>query len=171
MGDALEFWSSEYALGLRVPLSQMRHIVRLCVESGDIETGGILAGRYSGDRHCAVVKHASGKPSGSKGGRTRFVREVGGLQAWLDALWERRHKQYYLGEWHYHPDAATLPSPNDTVQMTSIADSIPYHCPVPVLLIVDRPAREKWTTSAYAFRRGRAGAVTLHAEAPDLQFA
>ncbi|HKH36596.1 MAG TPA: Mov34/MPN/PAD-1 family protein [Rubrobacter sp.] len=62
------------------------------------------------------------------------------MQRWLDGLWRRRKRRYYLGEWHFHPGGAAEPSPTDTEQMAKIMHSASYKCPEPVPLLVGCPA-------------------------------
>lgn len=49
-------------------------------------------------------------------------------------MWKKR--QYYLGEWHYHPNASPRPSKLDIETMLKLSKSEELHCPEPILLIV-----------------------------------
>jgi integrative and conjugative element protein (TIGR02256 family) len=98
------------------------------------ETGGVLAGYYSQLLDRAIIKNLTGPPKDSKRGYTWFVRGVSGLQSLIFQLWKK--KQYYLGEWHFHPHASSHPSSQDINQMAMIAESKQYHCPEPLLLII-----------------------------------
>lgn len=102
--------------------------------AGKYETGGILMGQYSAKLDVAVIKTITGPPSDSRSGRTWFNRGVKGLKKMIDRFWEQ--KNYYLGEWHFHPNAKPIPSQQDKKQMRSIAVSKEYNCPEPILLIV-----------------------------------
>jgi len=62
------------------------------------------------------------------------VRGVKGLETLLKRFWSKN--EYYLGEWHYHPNASASPSMQDISQMKEISRSIHYQCPEPVLLII-----------------------------------
>ena len=41
------------------------------------------------------------------------------MQIKLDTLW--KDNQYYLGEWHYHPNSSPTPSRSDIEQMLSLS--------------------------------------------------
>lgn len=115
--------------------STVEKMLNECRRAATLETGGILAGQYSKDHRTAVVTHLTGPPSDSKRGRWCLVRGLRGLREWLVALWERR-VAYYLGEWHYHPGGAAVPSAQDDRQMIEIARTGSFRCPEPVLVIV-----------------------------------
>jgi integrative and conjugative element protein (TIGR02256 family) len=117
-----------------------------------VETGGILIGRYTAAHDCALVTGVLGPPPDSRGGRTWFDRGVGGLQALLDRVWGQR-RDFYLGEWHYHPFAAPGPSGKDYKQMNEIAATVSWKCPEPVLVIVGGDPRGAWRASAMVTTR------------------
>ncbi len=112
-------------------ISQLKSIIK---DAKNFETGGIILGSYTQDRLVANVKHITGPPKDSEFGPTWFRRGVKGLQKLLDKHWKR--KEYYLGEWHYHPNASANPSMQDIVQMHQISNAKVYHCPEPILLII-----------------------------------
>ena len=116
------------------------------------ETGGVLLGHYTADQCWAIVTAVSGPPSDSVHRRRSFYRGVRGLQTRLTGLW-RTKEAYYLGEWHSHPSATPNPSPDDEVQLTSIADSPRYNCPEPVL-IISGGTLEAPVLAAYVFPIG-----------------
>lgn len=109
--------------------------IRVTIKSANgMETGGILIGQYSPDQSTAIVNHITGPPKDSKAGPTWFVRGINGLEALLKKFWTKN--EYYLGEWHYHPNASASPSMQDIRQMKEISRSPHYQCPEPVLLII-----------------------------------
>jgi integrative and conjugative element protein (TIGR02256 family) len=130
-----EWWSDNRRFGLRLTESQLDKLLRLCQISDLQETGGILVGYYTPKHDCAVVTDVSEPPSDSRRSRNSLYRGTRGLQGWLDVLWHGR-KQYYLGEWHYHPRGEAAPSSADQAQMRRISEGRKYHCPEPVLAIV-----------------------------------
>ena len=81
----------------------------MCSESGRVETGGVLIGRYNRERNMATVTRVCGPPPDSRKGRNTFVRGTQGLQHLINRLWHVN--EYYLGEWHYHPEGTAHPSP------------------------------------------------------------
>ncbi len=131
----LYFSSNDHAFGLYVGSAHVQHILRLCTRSGVYETGGVLAGHYTDAHDCAIVTAVSGPPADSQRGRATFYRGTRDLQPWLDRLW-RAKRHYYLGEWHYHPNASARPSLIDIQQMQEIGNASQYNCPEPILLII-----------------------------------
>ena len=121
--------------GVRIPQSVLRQIIEWCEESEAYETGGLLIGRYAEGQRVAVVTEALPAPADSKAGPTWFVRGIRTLNAKLRWRW-KSGSGYYLGEWHFHPRGAAVPSNPDCTQMRSISDSASYSCPEPVLLII-----------------------------------
>ena len=97
------------------------------------ETGGILLGQYS-DSTTAKISQVIGPTSDSRSGRYWFVRGIKGLSKLLSQAW--KNNEYYLGEWHYHPNGTTSPSSQDLTQMNNIAKSIKYKCPEPIMIII-----------------------------------
>jgi len=130
-----EFRSDDRRFGLKLAHEHVAEVLALCGKADGEETGGILVGHYTTAHDCAVVTAVSAAPVDSRRGRAAFSRGTAGLQAWLVDLWQGvRH--YYLGEWHYHPKGAPIPSDTDVRQMRDIALSRSYRCPEPVLFIV-----------------------------------
>lgn len=120
---------------IRVVLEQ-QHIdsmVSYIRTAGINETGGILLGRYL-DTTTATITHVVGPTSDSKSGRYWFVRGVQGLATLLSKAWKK--DEYYLGEWHYHPNGTITPSSQDLTQMKKIAKSKEYKCPEPIMVII-----------------------------------
>jgi len=127
-----------------------------CSMSWPNETGGILVGYYNQRRDTAVLTQLPPTPSDSLSSRARFVRGLRGLQQLLARLWHQspERREYYLGEWHYHPGQAPVPSPRDEAQMRAIAEDRKYRCPEPVLVIVGGSPSVGWSTAAHVYPRG-----------------
>ncbi len=152
--NSLCFRSDDERFGLTVKGLPLERMLALCVQAGAIETGGVLIGRYAVTHDCALVTAASGPPAGSRQGRTRFYRGVGGVRQKLARSW-RDHRWYYLGEWHFHPQGSTSPSQVDVRQMEAIATNPSWCCPEPVLLIIGGDPAGAWSAGAYVFPAGR----------------
>jgi hypothetical protein len=58
----------------------MEQIDRECARSGDVETGGVLVGHYTGDESTAVITEALPPLKDSARGRSWFHRGVAGLR-------------------------------------------------------------------------------------------
>lgn len=150
----VQFWSEDSRFGVRLNGTIVPDILRQCEESAPQETGGILLGRYSAAHDCALVQIVTGAPADSKTGRTWFERGIRGLQAKLDLLW-RRNGGYYLGEWHFHPFGAPIPSSTDNKQLRKISNSRLYRCPEPLLIILGGDPAATWSLRCFLFLRGR----------------
>lgn len=154
-----EWWSDNRQFGLRLAEQQLDKLLRLCRISDPQETGGVLVGYYTPNHDCAIVTDVSEPPSDSKRSCNSLYRGMRGLQGWLDGLWRSR-KQYYLGEWHYHPRGEAAPSGTDQTQMWRISKNRKYHCPEPILAIVGGLASSYEDLRIFVFPR-KAGILEL----------
>lgn len=136
-------WTEDGAYGCRISASVIRSMDRICRDAGDIETGGIVVGRYADDATVAHVVEATRPPRDSERGRTWFARGVLGLRQLLARRWAARERVHYLGEWHLHPCDVVVPSAVDLSQMTTFAMADEYQCPEPILVIVGRRAGQR----------------------------
>lgn len=154
MTDKYDAWTVDVQYGLSIPCEVLDRMLALCENSEGIETGGIFVGHYSSGHDCAIVTDCSSAPQDSSAGITHFYRGIKGLKKWLLRLWRGREKQYYLGEWHYHPKGSPAPSSTDIKQMKKIASDPSYHCPEPVLFIIGGDSSNGWLYEAVVYIRG-----------------
>ena len=140
--------SSDGRYRVRVGCSQLEVLLAMCRESATWETGGLLVGRYNDAHDTATVTRIWGPPKDSVRKRTSFRRGTRGLQKQLDSLW--RTREYYLGEWHYHPGGAGQPSTTDISEMLRIAKALQYNTPEPILIVV---GGLDWKVVAHVFPR------------------
>ena len=146
-----EFWSKDGQLGLQLPDRIRKQLYSLCDAANGLETGSILVGHYENRHSIAVVTRLPQVPLDSESGPFHFVRGIKGLRETLERLWEKR--EYYLGEWHYHPNASPTPSTQDHRQMRTFAGDQSFKCPEPILLIVGG-ADPNWRLSAHVYPNG-----------------
>jgi hypothetical protein len=66
-------------------------------------------------------------------------------------LWSKPSREYYLGEWHYHP--ARRVEPDDVEQMEEIAASAKYNCPEPLMFIFGESKRAPRVVRVFVHRR------------------
>lgn len=116
------------------------------------ETGGVLIGYYSADQITASILHITPPPRHSTHQKYSFHRSSTGLKKILDSMWDQG--QYYLGEWHYHPNASAEPSNTDLKQMVVISKNKNLKCPEPILIIVGGSSKG-WEISASVFTNER----------------
>jgi integrative and conjugative element protein (TIGR02256 family) len=146
-----EFRSVDGRFGLIIPVLKMKVILEHCKHIHRLETGGILIGHYSPERDTAIVTEISGPTEDSVQGASFFWRGVKGLQRLLNRLW--RHREFYIGEWHYHPSGSPIPSQEDHRQMLAFAQNELLGCPEPVLLIVGGHPTDEWFARAIVYPR------------------
>lgn len=121
---------------VELPSSVLVKMVDLIETARDIETGGILVGRYVDDYSEALIIDALPPPGDSQCSPCTFRRGSKGLSTLLKTLWFKRERQYYIGEWHYHPTEKVCPSQTDLDQMVSISKDPNYECKEPIMVIV-----------------------------------
>lgn len=120
--------------GVKISNQKLQYLHDLCKKSHPCETGGILIGRYSENLKWAEIMAATGAPMDSRRTPYAFIRSTKGIPALLKSAWKKR--QYYLGEWHYHPDSSPKPSEIDLKTMYNLSKNEDLNCPEPVLLII-----------------------------------
>lgn len=151
MADA-EFWSADGAFGLLLTVGLQGQLIARCAEAGPRETGGILVGYYKRGNSLAVVTDLPETPEDSIASAAYFDRGTKGLRKLLRHLWQKR-RYYYLGEWHYHPNASPTASGQDHYQMREFSQDKRYRCPEPVLLIIGG-STPSWSFAAHVYPGG-----------------
>jgi Prokaryotic homologs of the JAB domain len=126
--------AEDRSIALSISEKILRTIIEECRVSNRLETGGILIGRYTDLLDRAIVDEATRPPRDSKHARTTFARGIAGLKELLRRRW--RSQRHYLGEWHFHPNASSTPSPKDILQMVAFALDKSYQCTRPVLIVI-----------------------------------
>ncbi|WP_269317797.1 Mov34/MPN/PAD-1 family protein [Exiguobacterium sp. KJ 601] len=147
--NELNFTSENQKLKVVIPNIVLDEIHILCTSSYPNETGGILVGFYNEQYNSAIISKLIPPPSDSKSGPTWFIRGINGVKKKLDQLWYNE-KEYYIGEWHYHPGSSSNLSNQDIKQMSEISNNDNYKCPEPILLIVGGEYKN-WEYSTYVF--------------------
>jgi len=150
----LKFKTLDGVFSLSVDYSIVEKILNLCKIAPNVETGGILVGQYNTDHDAALVTDISGPPEDSRKTHSTFFRGVKGLQIWLNHIW-RSNREYYLGEWHYHPFASAEASSVDIHQLKENSENGPLVCPEPVLLIIGGDPNSQWVARAYIYPKGQ----------------
>lgn len=150
---SMHYSSPDGRFGLDIGKKELSKILKDCEESNGHETGGILVGRYTKNHDCAVTTVVTTAPEDSHKKHMTFFRGFEGLSTILDDLWTKK-KEYYLGEWHFHPFAAPTPSGTDIDQMHEIANTSSYECPEPVMLILGGDPAGDYRIRAFVFPKG-----------------
>lgn len=114
------------------------------------ENGGMLAGRYSADRHTVYIEKVV-VPVEKLTGRTTFKRNAKGL----GKVWEQLAKDglRYVGEWHSHPNGSTQYSDTDLAAMVDIEKEVTIANPL--LLIVGVRSNGISTHTFYCYKNNK----------------
>lgn len=114
------------------------------------ENGGMLAGRYSADRHTVYIEKIV-VPVEKLTGRTTFKRNAKGL----GKVWEQLAKDglRYVGEWHSHPNGSTQYSDTDLAAMVDIEKEVTIVNPL--LLIVGVRSDGISTHTFYCYKNNK----------------
>lgn len=153
MASYQKWWTQDEEFGVRLPATVIAEMYDAFDKCNGMETGGILLGKYIG-KNCAEVTAITTAPPDSKAGPTWFKRGVRKLQEMVDAFWNKK-REFYLGEWHCHPNGAAKPSGVDADQMYDIANSRDYKCPEPILIIVGGQPNRIRNIGVFVFPKGR----------------
>lgn len=150
MNENQYFESKDKSLGIQISNQLIQKLHNICKNAYPYETGGILIGRYSEDLKWAQIMTVSETLAKSNRSHISFTRNGQGVTLILKKYWEE--KQYYLGEWHYHPGASPLPSELDKKTMFMLSRSKKLYCPEPILFVVGGNA-DKWNHYAGVYKR------------------
>ena len=149
----MELRSQDSDLRARLLAPVLEAMLRICRSAGCVETGGILVGYYTQDLDCAIITRVSAVPKDSRHAAAVFVRGTAGLRPWLRRLWERKRREYYLGEWHFHPMASPYPSPRDISETRRNAKDPKRNCSVPLLVIIGGDPRKGCILKAFVYAK------------------
>lgn len=113
-------WKVSYSDDLLTELTRMR------AERLPNETGGILMGIIDISRRSIHIAHALPAPADSTASTTGFERGVAGLLDETSRVsLSTMHQLKYVGEWHSHPDCASVrPSGTDVSQLLWLASEL-----------------------------------------------
>jgi [CysO sulfur-carrier protein]-S-L-cysteine hydrolase len=116
------------------------------------EFGGFLIGNYAADFKTVFIIDflLPKKYSGSSFG---FERSVEGLEKKFNEIFDRK-KQYFVGEWHTHPDGSTMYSQTDLNAMIKTAECETVQIKNPILLILS-VNKSKMTNYTFYFYENR----------------
>ncbi len=99
------------------------------------EYGGFLVGNYSSSRKSLTITDCI-LPTKYKSHQFIFERSTDGIEKRLNELFSCENKQYYVGEWHTHPNGSTNYSSTDLNAMINIANNDSIRIKNPILLII-----------------------------------
>lgn len=98
------------------------------------EFGGFLVGKYSSDFKSVEITDVI-LPKKYKSTPTLFLRSTDGLEGIFEKLFIEKH-QYYIGEWHTHPNGSSNYSGTDLNAMIETVNCETVQIKNPLLLIL-----------------------------------
>lgn len=126
--------NTENKLELIINDDLLKEIGELAVKQYPNEFGGFLIGQYSNNFKTVEITNVI-LPLKYKGSPTSFLRLTNDIRGvFRDAF--NNSGQYYVGEWHSHPDGSTKYSQTDLNAMIEIVDCDTVSIKNPILLIV-----------------------------------
>ena len=146
----MKYYQKEYGLYIEIRASVLSKIQLQAEGEYPNENGGMLAGRYSADRHTVYVEELV-VPFKKTTSRTSFVRNTEGLEM----VWKKLGKGglHYIGEWHSHPNGSTQYSSTDMKAMINIEKEVSIENPI--LLIVGVKSEGVNSHTFYCFKNNK----------------
>lgn len=114
------------------------------------ENGGMLAGRYSADRHTVYIENIV-EPKKKLTSRTTFMCNTKGQEKVWNQLAQEGLR--YVGEWHSHPNGSTKYSGTDLAAMIDIEKEVTIENPI--LLIVGVRSSGLSAHSFYCYKNNK----------------
>jgi len=131
-------------------------LLQLLVEYGNNnypnEIGGFLIGYYSNDLNTLHITDSL-LPQKFNSLSRLFERSTFGIRNILLNLFNTK-KQFYVGEWHTHPNGTTQFSNTDLNAMTEIQNHKTVHIKNPILLIISINKDKKADFTFYLYNNG-----------------
>lgn len=147
--SSLRFKNFNNEFCVEIDDSILNDIKNECIKAGINETGGILIGKYF-NRNSATIIEITGPTDDSKQSKFELRSGTSGLIELLDNKWDLG--QYYIGEWHSHPNSSPQPSEIDDTQMKQLSYDILLKCPEPILLIIGGNQYRGWDLSLNVYK-------------------
>lgn len=121
-------------LSIEIDENLIARIGQLALKHYPNEFGGFLLGKYSDDRKTVFV-NSTIQPKTYKGTKNTYERFAGDLVEEFDSEY-KRNKNYFVGEWHSHPNGTVNFSSIDMKAIREMVDHDTVQLKNPLLLIV-----------------------------------
>lgn len=120
---------------VQIPEGLLNKIVNTGIKMYPKEYGGFLIGFYSEDFKILHITETI-LPSEYRNSKYSFERSAKGIKGELKRLYSLNPKQYYVGEWHTHPENSSQFSMTDLNAMIEIAECKTVGINNPTLMII-----------------------------------
>lgn len=117
------------------------------------EFGGFLIGKYSIDFKILYIEDYI-LPKKYKGFPFIFERSIDGIIDIFKKLFKQKN-QYYIGEWHTHPDGSTMYSQTDLKAMVQTVECETVQIKNPILLILSVSKQKLNNFTFYFFENNK----------------
>ncbi|WP_299884309.1 Mov34/MPN/PAD-1 family protein [uncultured Lacinutrix sp.] len=111
------------------------------IEQFSNEFGGFLMGYYSNNFKTLTITDTV-LPKVYQGTPYLFQRSIKGIGGTFEVYYKKQPNQYYIGEWHTHPNGSTAYSHTDKQAMVNITQCATVNITNPILLIISINASE-----------------------------
>ncbi len=127
------------------------------IRVGDLETGGVLLGKWSDDGKTLTVTEATSPGPHAIHQEHGFIRDREYCQGQIDRIHSASTGTIdYIGEWHRHGRLGTTPSPTDRESILGLVESSNYDLET-ALLIIYEMEDESTAVKGYLGQRGGMG--------------
>lgn len=145
----MTFENNNKKVSLVIEDKLLNKLSSIAIENFPNESGGLLVGNYSLDFRTLYIKGFI-TPNIQKKSLFYYRRSANNLIDSLIKLYEEK-EQYYIGEWHSHPNGNSMYSSTDLKAMIAIAHSESVNIENPILLILGIKKEELNEFSIYVY--------------------
>lgn len=130
----MKLYNKHKQVNLIVEDSLLKNLMKEAIKNYPNECGGFLIGYYSKDNLTLYLTDTI-MPIKDKKSKFLFERSIEGVGNKLIDIFKIK-KEYYIGEWHTHPNSSTMYSETDLNAMIKIAEHNTVNIKNPILLIL-----------------------------------
>lgn len=145
----MNFVNKNNEVFLSIEEELLNKISNIAFDNFPNESGGLLIGNYSSDFRTLHIKDFI-TPKTEKKSLFFYKRSVSNLSETFKKLYEE-DGQYYIGEWHSHPNGNSMYSSTDLNAVIPIAESKSVNIENPILLILGIKKNELEEFSIYFY--------------------
>jgi len=131
----LKLYSNELDVSIDVDEVLMDELSKIGAKYSPKEYGGFLVGHYDDDYKTVYITNYV-LPLKYENTSISFKREAEGLENIFKELYGQNPSQYYIGEWHTHPNGISKASSLDRRALNKIAEDESTPIENPIMLII-----------------------------------
>lgn len=139
--------NNELDVSINVNETLIEKLIKIGEQYFPKEYGGFLVGYYNETFKIVYITDYV-LPMKYENTSTSFKRDPSGLEELFEELYNKTPSQYYIGEWHTHPNGMSKASSLDRTALNKIAEDKSTPIENPIMLIIGYQ-RNKITLSFY----------------------